>query len=348
MQHIKGTVVFGLIKKMMSRVSSISEVHPTVRPSNSNGALVSTSKTKNAPQGGILSFEHDFFSFGDYVGKKIHSSNGRWVLGWCDPYTGCEDDPAGVYLLYDMENKRIATQGRMLRPNNGQLAENGVFSLEDRLLQSDLSGKMTVFSPDGAEIFSIKVDANIFFSALSKNGRWAMFQTAGNSKSDDGYKIFLIDVEAGCLVYRVEPKAGWPVKYEIDEKTGAVIAHLKDFGAFRYSPSGEFEDAELLAKAKAASPKFEHVIPRIKEALKQDVLTEKELTTMQQEIAQARANGADQFEHWKAEALRLQGELHEALGNLGEAIIAYTEALVINPKIGVKRKRDALVKKMKQ
>ena len=212
---------------------------------------------------------------------------------------------------------------------------------------NEIAANFSVFNSDGSDAVSIKVWANIIYSVLSLNGRWAMFQTA-NGRSDDSSKLYLIDVEKKCLVYRVKTEAGWPQRYEIEEQTGAVIAHLKDLGAFRYSPNGDFEDADLLAKAKAASKKFEHVILRIKEALKRAALTEKELKTMQQELAQARANGADQFEYWKAEALRLQGELNEALGKFGEAINAYTEALAINPKIGVKRKRDALVKKLKK
>jgi tetratricopeptide (TPR) repeat protein len=49
---------------------------------------------------------------------------------------------------------------------------------------------------------------------------------------------------------------------------------------------------------------------------------------------------------WKAKSLKLQGLAHEALGELQEAVKAFDEALALDPKIGVKRKRDFLAKKI--
>ncbi|WP_341457292.1 tetratricopeptide repeat protein [Pseudomonas viridiflava] len=42
----------------------------------------------------------------------------------------------------------------------------------------------------------------------------------------------------------------------------------------------------------------------------------------------------------------MQGLAHEALGQAREAIRCYEEALRLNPKIGVKRKLDSLLKRL--
>ena len=63
-------------------------------------------------------------------------------------------------------------------------------------------------------------------------------------------------------------------------------------------------------------------------------------------ILRARELGADSDLSWKALALKLQGFTLEALGKYKEALDIYEEALKINSKIGVKRKADAIRKKL--
>jgi tetratricopeptide (TPR) repeat protein len=69
-------------------------------------------------------------------------------------------------------------------------------------------------------------------------------------------------------------------------------------------------------------------------------LAEKVLTA----ILRARNLGADETPSWKAKALKLQGLVLEKLERGSEALVAYDEALSIDPKIGVKRRADALRK----
>ena len=67
---------------------------------------------------------------------------------------------------------------------------------------------------------------------------------------------------------------------------------------------------------------------------------------MLEAILRARALGADSNPGWKSLALKLQGFTLEALGKYKEALDIYEEALKINSKIGVKRKADAIRKKL--
>ncbi|KSJ79448.2 tetratricopeptide repeat protein [Pseudomonas aeruginosa] len=239
----------------------------------------------------------------------------------------------------------MVVRGEMARPNGGHVADSGHFSLEDWHFGSTLSGTFSVFDSSGQMIFAKDVTANIMLSEISPNGLFALFQTA-NSYTEDGCKMFLIDVRQGKLLFSVEPLAGWPERYEIEEETGEVIAHLQDLGSFRYSRQGDFVDAEKLVKAKLESPRYEFAIPAAEQILKSSDLTPglaREALTI---VIRARNHGADRVDAWKAKSLKLQGLAYEALGDFRAAVDAFDEALALDPKIGVKRKRDSLLKKL--
>ncbi|MNR53406.1 hypothetical protein D3C85_1734180 [compost metagenome] len=63
-------------------------------------------------------------------------------------------------------------------------------------------------------------------------------------------------------------------------------------------------------------------------------------------MIRARSLGADANLAWRPNALKVQGLAHEALGEQRDAIQIYEEAIALNPKIGVKRRLDALKKKI--
>lgn len=94
------------------------------------------------------------------------------------------------------------------------------------------------------------------------------------------------------------------------------------------------------------SPRYEFAIPAAEALLKSPDLTTETARQALDIVGRARKHGADQSDSWKAKSLKLQGLAHEALGELREAVKAFDEALAIDPKIGVKRKRDSLVKRL--
>lgn len=290
------------------------------------------------------------FRLGEYVGLHSRSPNGRWVLSWSDSVPsmgigGHRESGNGSYLLYDTEAGQVVVRGEMARPNGGHVADSGHFSIEDWHFGSSLSGTFNVFEPNGQLVIAKDVTANILMSEISNNGLFALFQTA-NSTTEDGHQLFLIDVRQRAIRYSIDPLAGWPERYSIDEDTEEVIAHLKDLGAFRYDSKGVFIDAAKLAQAKLVSPRYEFAIPAAEALLKSPDLTAETARQALDIVGRARKHGADQVDFWKAKSLKLQGLAHEALGELREAVKAFDEALALDPKIGVKRKRDSLAKKI--
>lgn len=291
------------------------------------------------------------FVLGDYMGVYSTSPNGRWLVSWSDSDPaqrergGARESGEGVYLLYDKSAQRVVVRGRMPRPNAGLVANNGTFCLEDRDFGSVLSGTLRVFASNGQSLAQVPVTANIVKSALSENGAYALIHTA-QSPTDDGVKLILIDLLAGEPLYRVTPNAGWADRYEIDEEQGRVIAHLPGLGEFSYGPDGAFRDEEKLHRALLDSPRYEHAIPAAGKLLDQPDLTEETAREALRILLRARKHGADWADSWNARSLKLIGQAHEALGEIRDAIEAYDKALGLDPKIGVKRKRDALQKRI--
>ncbi len=241
-----------------------------------------------------------------------------------------------------MQN-RIALQGRLERPNSGNVANNGWFSIEDWHFGSDLSGTFYVFSPTGKELLKKGLNANIFNSGISDGGSFAICQTANNPKSDDGNLLVAFDIEKSIELFSVHPTTGWADSYEFIENTTHFVVVIDKIGKFRYDAQGNFINAEKYDSARLNCNRFEVVLLAAEEILKEPQLDHQHAQAALAAALRARSIGADNDQTWKALALKVQGLAHELLGNSGEALSA---ALKINPKIGVKRKADALRKKL--
>lgn len=287
---------------------------------------------------------------GDFVGTYARSPSGQWVVAWMDSEPGSQrggarDAGEGAYLLYNTLTEQVVVRGRMPRPAHGHVANNGTFALVDVHFGQCLSGSFFVFNSAGKPLLKHDVSANIVLSALSSEGQYALFQTAF-ADTGDGSKLFLVDVPGGKQRFSVEPVAGWPERYEIDVSSGEVIAHFPNLGAFRYSSEGVFLEADRMCKSQADSPRYEHAIPRAREILGVDDLDASQAEEALLILERALDHGSDWIEPWKAQCLKLIGQAHEALGDYRAAVLAYDDALSFDAKIGVKRKRDALLKKL--
>lgn len=294
-------------------------------------------------------FHLNFLRLNDYFGPCHRSSSGRWALSWLDSAPtggrgGHRETGDGFFVLYDTEQGRIVTEGNLQRPNNGHVADNGSFSIEDWHFGGDLSGTLHVFDHEGSLLLARSVTANIVDSAISGNGQYAICQTA-NSPTEDGNKLFLFDVATGRELYKVSPSAGWPERYEIDNQTGHVIAHIKDVGAFRYDQQGQLIGAEDIVGARLRSPRYDVALLAAEQLLKGGELTNDDANQILESVALFRGKHPDAQDSWKAIAFKVEGFVYTAKGESSKAISAFDAALALNPKIGVKRKRDALARR---
>jgi hypothetical protein len=153
-----------------------------------------------------IGFTNEFIriSSRDFFGSFCRSPNGRYILAWADG--GPDQSRRGRWLLLDAG--KVVAEGRMPRPNDGKVANNGIFIFNDWGAVETLNGTLAAFAPDGTVVFTRKFKANLFNNGLSEDGRWAACQTA-NAPHKDGDRLFVLDLDAKQEVGDFQPESGW-------------------------------------------------------------------------------------------------------------------------------------------
>lgn len=86
----------------------------------------------------------------DFTGHYSRSPNGRYIIAWRDAndagtHGGARHAGHGRYLL--IEGETVIADGRAERPNDGKVADNGTFVINDWLFSSvSLGGAFLAFS----------------------------------------------------------------------------------------------------------------------------------------------------------------------------------------------------------
>ncbi|WP_241076921.1 tetratricopeptide repeat protein [Achromobacter xylosoxidans] len=186
--------------------------------------------------------------------------------------------------------------------------------------------------------------ANILSSALSETGRYAVCQTA-NAPSSDGNRFIAFDVRRKTELFSVAPEAGWAERYVFKDdpvRFGVVVPQV---GTFFYDLNGHLLDAERMSAARLASESYTVAIPAAEELMKTPALSEEQVRSALETAERVLLLDPPIDIGWRAAALKVKGIALDHLGEHGAALLAFDEALGINPKIGVKRRADALRKR---
>lgn len=286
-----------------------------------------------------------------FFGEFSKSPSGEWVICWSDSDEdehrgGHRNSGKGRYVLYNLPQHAVVLQGRLERPNSGSVADNGNFSIEDWHFGDGLSGTFYVFSAAGKQLTKRKFKANLYNSAISGSGRFAVCQTANSPGEDDGNRLTAFDVKGNAQLFSINPPTGWANSYQFDEAASRIGVVLDGIGTFYYDFQGQFLDAEKFDLARLNCDQYSVVLMAAEEILKSPELNDPLAQAALEAGKRACAIGANNDPSWKAAALKVQGLAHEFLRNDEEALAAFDEALKLNPKIGVKRKADALRKRL--
>jgi hypothetical protein len=117
----------------------------------------------------------------DMIGQRFTSRNGRFTLLWRDRYWAYGEPVGGRYVLIDGDAPVV--DAGMERPQDGKVADEGTFVLNDWGDSQQLSGTFRAFRSDGSVILSRSYSANLLNNGLSKDGRLAVCQTANSPGS---------------------------------------------------------------------------------------------------------------------------------------------------------------------
>ena len=323
--------------------------------------LFGDKKTKNvekvpsqSPQPKFISFRENFAEIPSlgFFGPFRKSHSGEWAICWSDSDApnhrgGYRESGHGSYILYNVTQDTIALQGKLERPNSGSVADNGNFTIEDWHFGNVLSGTFYVMSSAGLELIKKKFEANIYNSTISDTGRFAVCQTANSPKGEDGNRLTAFDVEKAIEFFSIHPPTGWADSYKFIEDIPKVGVVINKIGTFYYDILGRFIDSEKFDVARLRCDRYDVVLLAAEEIVKTPQLNDQLASAALEAAVRALSLGAEKDQNWKAAALKIQGLAHEFLRNNEAAIAAFDGALLINPKIGLKRKADSLRKKLK-
>jgi hypothetical protein len=283
----------------------------------------------------------------DFFGQYSSSPDGSYTIAWADRDPsgrrgGFRESGHGTYVL--VCNGELVLTGKMERPNDGRVANNGSFVLNDWLFGEGLKGIFYGIDKNGTVLVKHRFEANLFNNGISPDGRFAVCQTCNSDTSDSGL-LWCFDLTSGALLWKVQPPTGWAEDYSFDPARHTLYLHYSKLGVFRYSlESGLFEDREGWVEQKIKHGNGFELLAIAQDRMKllSDVSSKDEVDELIDLLQAALTRGLSTYPNQQAIVYRYIGELKERLGDWVSAIEFYEEALKHNPKVGVKRRLSQL------
>lgn len=323
----------GLWRKIGERLSSGSGSEPEPRTSNT---------ARKAKRLSLHSFSDRFLSIEElqFFGQFSKSPDGRYLVCWSDrspdrKIGGHRYEGKGRWLL--LRDDQLVAEGRLERPQEGVVSNDGTVLFSDWLFGNDLAGVLAAFSKQGTQLLAKSFSANLADHALSMDGAYAVCQTLNSPGSDDSCKIVLIDVQAGEELARWEPEPVPILGYEIETGAGLVHVIAEDGDRASYSFSGSMVNSGEWRAARLRRGDLNAIKAAIEDAGSNPhpaVVTE-----ILESVKIASKGNTDWL---AARALRAQGEFLENLGQSAEALESYDHALRLDPQVGVSRRAEKL------
>jgi tetratricopeptide (TPR) repeat protein len=232
------------------------------------------------------------------------------------------------------------------RPNDGKVADNGTFILNDWEFSSELCGVFRAFRANGKEIVSRRFKANLFNNGLSADGCFAVCQTCNSPDPADSSILAVFDLMAGTELASWHAESGWATFYDFPADHRTIRLGYSDGSRFSYTIDGEFLDRVQWAEAELNKGNLLVVERFVKAA---DGNASPELARrLIGSIDVALRNARTDESRTRAWAYKLRGLCLEKQNELAEALRCYEKALALDPKIGVKRRAEQLRKLLAQ
>jgi len=289
----------------------------------------------------------------DIPSRRFHgvcqsSPNGRYTVAWRDSNDegtrgGARSEGSGRYLL--LAGEAIAAEGRMERPNDGKVADNGTFILNDwQFFTNETRGTFCAFRANGAEILRRTFKANLFNNGLSSDGRYACCQTCNSSDESDSSVLTIFDLEKGAEVASWRPESGWAEGYSFSDDGQHILLSYLHRPPLRYTLKGDFLDRNCWIDWALDQGDLHMIHQLIKETnpKPQGTFARRLIESADKALSAARTDDRGT----RAWALKLKGTCLDGLEEYSAALLCYEEGLALNPKLGVKRRVEQLRKKL--
>lgn len=140
----------------------------------------------------------------DFYCQYSKSANNQFILAFDDgdPFTrisGHRKTGKGYYFLF--KDHSLIVMGQVESPNDGKVADNGYFIINDWLFTDETKSIGYAFNERGEQILRKRFKANLLMNALSSSGQFALFVTCNSSLGDNNIAI-LYDLASKKQVWR--------------------------------------------------------------------------------------------------------------------------------------------------
>jgi len=288
----------------------------------------------------------DFYSF-----SFSESPNGEYLVATRDSMPEIDQGSArhqahGAFIL--AHRQQLLFEKRLLeRPMESAVANNGHCVINDwRFDPSQLRGTFYAFDATGEVLIKQDFAANLMNNAISSDGAFAVCGCANNRAHQDGGAVALFDLNRRqCLWKQALPTGPFVEHYEFDTAQRVLTVTYGDGRRYRYGFDGDFLDRLTWDTERMKSASLTLFLVDYQQAFQAlNPPTAENTAPIIQDIQHLLAVNEDPYLPNRAKALRLLGEIYEALTDKTQALAYYQQALQKDDKVGVKKK----IKKLSQ
>jgi len=295
-----------------------------------------------APGPSARDIEHSLIWIGGTLYEVTRSPNARWTLGWSDATPdghrmGARGGGKGAWILLEEGQERA--RGRLERPNDGAVANDGRFVLPDWLFTDQLAGQFYAFAPDGTVLISERLGANAGTAAISPDGRTALVETLANPGDRTWSNLLLCyDLDARTRRWAINPPAGI-VRIDFEDPQQAVLYLRSD----RIRPLSLVDGSLGAAAEEPGTDNIWTAYAELEDEVRAGIETAdaEQLAAWLSRTDALEPRFAD-YPNQQAKVLRMRGEVCEQSGRTTDAVVAYMAGLALDPGLGVKRRLKAL------
>ena len=257
----------------------------------------------------------------------------------------------GRYRLIEV-GRGLRCDGRLERPNDGAVADNGSFIVADWRFGDGPGGDLHVFDANGSEILRRDCHANIMSTFIDPAGAFAAAQLLSNPQdARDDERFIMFDLGTAAETWskplEVSPdgrRTARPKKVEFDPANDAIWVSTPSLDRVRYGLRDGNVDLGVLRDRRLRSSDGFAILNAVGEELATGVgPARREILVTACHRASDRLGA---YPRYQARAWRLAGETVEDCDPT-QALAYWDRAIEINPKVGIGRRAAALRERLR-
>lgn len=266
-----------------------------------------------------------------FMGQFAKSPNGKYLLAWGQ----------GKCLL--LQDRRIIVDYPAVTPNDGKVADNGTFIVNDWEEAPELRGTFLAVDVTGRLIFKRRFKASLYNNGLARDASLAVCQTCNSPGSADSSVLAVFDLVNGVELSAASPESGWAQSYGFETRSRKIGLEYATGRRYDYAAAGGLVDRARWIRDELERGNWV-VADRIMQ--ESDGKLAPEIKAILRSGLENQAAKRDVEPSTRARCLRVIGECLERDNDVAGALERFEAALKLDAKVGLKRRVEQLKKQL--